>query len=339
MSEKRSLIGCNLSEMQAIAAELGMPRFAAKQLLHWLYTKRATAIEAMTDISAKNRALLVRKVRNRAAQSAARGRFDRRHEKISVPNAARLGRNGLYSRRRPRNALRIVPSGLQNELCLLYDGQTGLERQSVGGRDNEPDSRRARQRATHQHRLHGHGRAVRQYARNSESARNSHCAVGTGVESAPHHGFYGRSAARFAAVFGAERSTFGGQSAQSFCRRSPADDARRKGVPDRNGGTELKRHDFAHQRRLSFEYIVFEGVNDTPRHARQLVRLLDGLPCRVNLIRFHRIPGVAWHSPSEERMVWLRDYLTENGLICTIRRSRGEDIAAACGMLSTNEKS
>ncbi|MBO5086637.1 MAG: 23S rRNA (adenine(2503)-C(2))-methyltransferase RlmN [Paludibacteraceae bacterium] len=101
---------------------------------------------------------------------------------------------------------------------------------------------------------------------------------------------------------------------------------------------EIKKYDWEHQRRISFEYIVFEGLNDMQRHASELVRLLKGFTCRVNLIRWHAIPGMDMHSPNDERMIWLRDYLTDNGVICTIRRSRGEDIMAACGLLSSNHK-
>ncbi|MBQ4003384.1 MAG: 23S rRNA (adenine(2503)-C(2))-methyltransferase RlmN, partial [Bacteroidaceae bacterium] len=97
----------------------------------------------------------------------------------------------------------------------------------------------------------------------------------------------------------------------------------------------LGERDWSHQRRLSFEYIVFAGQNDSPAHARELVRLLAPLECRVNLIRFHDIPDSPFHAASEEKMVWLRDYLTKHGVTCTIRASRGQDIAAACGLLNT----
>ena len=101
---------------------------------------------------------------------------------------------------------------------------------------------------------------------------------------------------------------------------------------------ELRKHDFSHQRRVSFEYILFNGVNDTMRHAVELVKILKGIDCRVNLIRFHAIPGVDLKPSGTEKMTFFRDYLTNNGLTTTIRRSRGEDILAACGMLSTLEK-
>ncbi|PID94858.1 MAG: 23S rRNA (adenine(2503)-C(2))-methyltransferase RlmN [Bacteroidales bacterium] len=95
----------------------------------------------------------------------------------------------------------------------------------------------------------------------------------------------------------------------------------------------LQEYDFAHQRRLSFEYIVFEGHNDTIHHAQEIVRLLNGLFCRVNLIRFHKVDGFDLSSPSNEKMIFFRDFLTKKGIITTIRRSRGEDISAACGQL------
>ncbi len=91
----------------------------------------------------------------------------------------------------------------------------------------------------------------------------------------------------------------------------------------------------SHQRRLSFEYIVFGGLNDTPRHARGIIDMLRGLDCRVNLIRFHDIPDTPLHGADEETMVRFRDTLTAAGIFTTIRASRGQDIFAACGLLST----
>jgi 23S rRNA (adenine2503-C2)-methyltransferase len=97
----------------------------------------------------------------------------------------------------------------------------------------------------------------------------------------------------------------------------------------------LKQYDFTHQRRCSFEYICFGGLNDTMVHAREIVKLVEGLECRVNLIRFHPILGVDLPGADEQRMERLRDYLTAHGVFTTIRASRGQDIFAACGLLST----
>lgn len=96
----------------------------------------------------------------------------------------------------------------------------------------------------------------------------------------------------------------------------------------------LSAYDFSHQRRLSLEYIMWRGVNDDIAHADMLIKLIGNLDCRVNLIRFHANPGVDLHTASEERMLMFRNYLNSKGITATIRASRGEDIAAACGMLA-----
>ena len=95
----------------------------------------------------------------------------------------------------------------------------------------------------------------------------------------------------------------------------------------------IKQYDWSHQRRVSFEYICWAGLNDTPRHAKELLRLLKGLNCRINLIRFHEGVDRAFPASDEKQMEWFRDYITDNGITTTIRKSRGEDILAACGML------
>ena len=100
----------------------------------------------------------------------------------------------------------------------------------------------------------------------------------------------------------------------------------------------LREYDFTHQRRVSFEYIVMSGLNDSPRHIKELCRLLDGIKCRINLIRFHKIPGSPYFSPSDEKMIAFRDALTARGIMTTIRASRGEDIKAACGLLSAERE-
>jgi len=100
----------------------------------------------------------------------------------------------------------------------------------------------------------------------------------------------------------------------------------------------IRSFDFGRQRRVSFEYIVFRGLNDTPSHIKELARILNGIRCRINLIRFHNIPGSEYSSPDFSEMGRFRDALNDKGIIATIRASRGEDINAACGLLSTLEQ-
>ncbi|MFO7722426.1 MAG: 23S rRNA (adenine(2503)-C(2))-methyltransferase RlmN [Bacteroidales bacterium] len=122
---------------------------------------------------------------------------------------------------------------------------------------------------------------------------------------------------------------------------TPFDEERRNLMPVQNVYPvqdvmeELKKYDFSGQRRVSFEYIMFDGVNDTSRHVRETARLLHGLSCRVNLIRFHPIPGTPLQGSPDEKIMEFRDQLTAKGIFTTIRASRGLDIQAACGLLST----
>ena len=99
----------------------------------------------------------------------------------------------------------------------------------------------------------------------------------------------------------------------------------------------VKEYDWTHQRRITFEYTMFGGLNDSQLHARELVRLLAGIKCRVNLIRWHRIPSVELNEIDDNRMISFRDYLNNHGITATIRASRGQDIFAACGMLKSND--
>ena len=101
--------------------------------------------------------------------------------------------------------------------------------------------------------------------------------------------------------------------------------------------TEIRNWDFGRQRRVSFEYIMFKDFNDTPAHAKELIRLLNGIKSRINLIRFHPIPGITLQSSSDDNILKFQELLKSKGIITTLRASRGQDIDAACGLLSTKE--
>jgi 23S rRNA (adenine2503-C2)-methyltransferase len=124
---------------------------------------------------------------------------------------------------------------------------------------------------------------------------------------------------------------------------TPFEDERRRLMPIENVHplaevlAELRARQVRGQRRVSFEYIVFDGLNDTPRHARELARILNGIRCRVNLIPFHAIPGTPLAPSPRAKMEEFRNQLREKGILTTIRQSRGQDIEAACGLLSTRE--
>jgi 23S rRNA (adenine2503-C2)-methyltransferase len=124
---------------------------------------------------------------------------------------------------------------------------------------------------------------------------------------------------------------------------SPFEDDRKKIMPIENVYPLPKLlqaiHEFewGKQRRISFEYILFKGFNDSQRHVNELAKILNGLKCRINLLRFHPIPDSPLESPDEKAIVEFREKLTSKGITTTIRASRGQDIFAACGLLSTKE--
>lgn len=124
---------------------------------------------------------------------------------------------------------------------------------------------------------------------------------------------------------------------------TPFDDERRKLMPVQVAYPiseviqEIRKWDLGKQRRVSFEYIMFKGLNDTNRHVTEIARLLNGLSCRINLIRFHPIPGTPLQGSDDETLFDFKDKLNAKGILTTIRASRGQDIYAACGLLSTRE--
>jgi len=125
---------------------------------------------------------------------------------------------------------------------------------------------------------------------------------------------------------------------------SPFDEERRKLMPIQRTNTVMevldiiRSYDFNRQRRVSFEYILFSEMNDTPRHIKELAKILNGIKCRINIIRFHQIPGSEFRSPDEAATISFREALNKKGIFTTIRASRGVDIQAACGLLSTLEQ-
>jgi len=122
---------------------------------------------------------------------------------------------------------------------------------------------------------------------------------------------------------------------------TPFDDERGKLMPIQNVYpiqnviAQLKKFNLGKQRRISFEYIMFKGLNDTAAHVKELARLLNGIRCRINLIRFHPIPNTPLEGSSDTTLLWFQEQLNQKGITTTIRASRGQDIYAACGLLST----
>lgn len=335
---KRWLFGMTLSELNELVARLGMPKFTAKQIADWLYKKGCADIDMMTNISVTNRA--------RLSEEHCVG--------LITPSQCELSSDGtkkyLFATSEGKFIESVyIPDGDRATLCV--SSQSGCK---MGCHF----CMTARQ--GFQHHL-STGEIINQVASIDESDRLTNIVyMGMGepldnidnvlrsLEIMTSDWGYGWSPTRITL------STIGVMPAlQRFldeCKvnlavslHNPFADERLALMPSQNKHTIadtiklIKQYDFAHQRRVSFEYLMLDGLTDTPKHAAALAAMLRGIFCRVNLIRFHAIPDAPYRTSDMRTINAFKTALENKGVITTIRSSRGEDISAACGMLSTKE--
>lgn len=335
---KNILLGKTQSELKEICSSLGMPAFTAKQICEWLYKKKADSIENMTNISVKNREIL--------SKSYELGR----NNPIECMESVDGTKKYLFAVEKGFIEAVYIPEEDRATLCV--SSQIGCKMKCefcMTGRQGYTDNLSA-------------GDILNQIISIPETEKLTNIVL-MGMGEPFDNTLEVLKAleimcAEYGFAWSPKRvtvSTIGITSGlKQFLERSqchlaislhnPFPNERLKLMPiEKAYPTEevlelIRKYDFSHQRRVSFEYIMFDGYNDTMRHARELTRLLSGLECRVNLIRFHAIPDSALKGCTDEQMIKFRDYLSDNNIICTIRKSRGEDIFAACGMLSTAKK-
>lgn len=346
-----ALLGKTITELQDIALSVGLPKFAGKQLAEWLYVRRAVCFDQMTNISLKGREAL--------KQNYTVGRSEPVREAVSVDGTRKylfqIKANGQQPTANSRYIESVyIPEDDRATLCVST--QAGCK---MG----------CRFCMTGTLGFHGHLSAAdilnqifsidQRLITNDQQPLTNIVFMGEG-EPMDNLDNVLRALEILTAPYGCAWSpkritvsTVGIPAMKRFIEESechlavslhnPFGAERAQIMPAEKmmHATDiialLKQYDWAHQRRVSFEYICWAGVNDTPRHAKELIRLLRGLPCRVNLIRFHQGVDRDFPASNEQQMIWLRDYLTQNGITTTIRRSRGEDILAACGMLVAKE--
>ena len=343
---KQKLLGLRIDELSDVAMKLGLPRFAGKQIAEWIYGRHATSIDEMTNISKAHRALLAEHCEigwagpidaQRSKDGTTKYLFPvettqpadggKMVETVFIPEeggratlcvSSQVGckMNCLFCQTGKQGFEgNLTANDILNQVYALpeRDSLTNIVFMGQGEpMDNLDNVLRATEILTADY---GWAWSPKRITVSSVGVKNklkrfleeSNCHIAISLH-APTH-------ALRAELMPAER----GMSIEEVVEL-------------------LRGYDFSHQRRLSFEYIVFSGINDTPAHARQIVALLKGLDCRINLIRFHQIPNVPLHGADETRMEQLRDYLTAHGIFTTIRASRGEDIYAACGLLSTSKQ-
>ncbi|WP_295938748.1 23S rRNA (adenine(2503)-C(2))-methyltransferase RlmN [uncultured Alistipes sp.] len=337
MERSESLYGKTPSELAALCAGLGMPRFAAKQIARWLYVKHVEDPALMSDISTTHRTLLAERFR----------------PVLSAPERVTESADGTkkYLFRTQQGAWiesAYIPDKERATLCVSSQagcrmgcdfcatGKQGLQHSLTAAEIlNQIVSLPEREHLTNVVFM-GMGEPL---DNTDEVLRALEImAAAWGFAWSPT-----RITLSTAGLMpGLRRFLDDTKVHLAISLHNPFHDERAAIMPVERAwpvaeiAALLRTYDFTHQRRVSFEYIVMSGLNDSPRHIRELCRLLDGIKCRINLIRFHKIPGSPYFSPSDDAMIRLRDTLTAKGIQTTIRTSRGEDIQAACGLLSTS---
>ena len=333
------LIGMNLAELESVAAGCGMPRYAARQMADWLYQKRVAKIDDMTNLSKRARATLAevyctgREEPLKRVSAAAgtvkylfRGARDRDVEAVMIPDHDRCtlcvssqagcrmncafcmtGRQGFHGN---LSAAQII-----NQILSVEESES-LTNVVFMGMGEPTDNLDAVVRAIEI--LTATWGLAWSPKRITVSTVGRPDGIRRLLDMTKVH-----LALSVHSPFGSERADM-----------MPVERA----YPVAEVIELLRGHDFAHQRRLSVEYTMMKGKNDDIRHADALARLLRGTDARVNLIRFHPVPGYDEKAPEAGVMTAFRDRLNALGITATIRASRGEDIDAACGMLAGKEK-
>ena len=333
---KRHLLGLTLDELRAVAKEAGMPAFTGAQMAKWLYDQHVGSIDEMTNISKKNRETL-----KATYDIGAKSPIDAQHSKDGTIKYLFPTDDGKFVETvfipEDDRATLCVSSQVGCKMNCLFcqTGKQGFQG-SLSATDilNQLYSLPERDKITNIVFM-GQGEPMD----NLDNVLRA-----TGILTASYG--YAWSPKRITVSSVGVKGKLQRFLDESECHvaislHSPFPEQRSELMPAERGMSItdvvdlLRNYDFTHQRRLSFEYIVFDGLNDSTAHAKELVHLLKGLNCRINLIRFHQIPNVPLHSSDENKMENFRDYLTHHGIFTTIRASRGQDIFAACGLLST----
>ena len=333
-----SLLGKNLQELQDIALSIGLPKFTGKQIAQWIYQKRITEIAQMTNISLQGRErLAARYCVGRTAPIAEAVSVDGTKKylfNVSVGDKETQFIESVYIPDADRATICVsTQAGCKMGCKFCMTGTLGFHGHLtacdiINQIFSIPDSASLTNIV-----YMGEGEPMDNIDAVLRSLEIMTSDYGCGWS--PHR----ITVSSVGLLPGLKRFLDSSECHIAISLHAPYAEEREQIMPiqKRYPIVEvldlLRQYDFSHQRRLSFEYIMFGGMNDSRRHAMELRRLLRGLDCRVNLIRFHSTGDSAFQSCSQEQMEMFRDYLTANGITTTIRRSRGEDIMAACGML------
>ena len=336
--EKEALLGKTRDELQEICADLGLPRFNAAQLADWLYKKRISDISEMLNLSKKARELLtekyiIGKVDHTGVEVSSDGT-----KKYLFPSGKNNFIEAAYIPEEKRNTLCISSQAGCKMGCLFcMTGKQGFQADLTAGEIinqllNLPEVDQVTNIV-----FMGMGEPFD----NMDNLMKSLDIMTApwGMEISPKR----ITVSTIGIIPSISRFIDESDCHLAVSLHTPFEDERKQIMPIetvyplKEIFSLLKSYDFPRQRKVSFEYIMFKGLNDTRRHVNELVRLMHGLKARINLIRFHPVPGTPLEGSDDKTIHEFKDALNAKGVTCTIRASRGLDIVAACGLLSTKE--
>ena len=347
---KKVLMGLTTNELKNVAKELGMPAFTGGQIAKWLYERHIGTIDEMTNLSKQNRERLANDyaVGAMAPIDCQRSQDGTVKYLFPVRCSARTADSATGATRFVETV--FIPDDDRATLCV--SSQVGCKMNCLFCQTGKQGWEGNLTAADILHQIYALPERDRLtnivFMGQGEPMDNLDAVLrATNILTAADG--YAWSPKRITVSSVGVRGKLKRFLDESQCHvaismHSPLHEQRlslmpaEKAMPIEETVELLKQYDFTHQRRCSFEYICFGGLNDSLAHGKEIVRLLRGLECRVNLIRFHAIPDVDLPQADEQRMEQLRDYLTQHGVFTTIRASRGQDIFAACGLLSTAKK-
>ena len=341
---KKRLLDLNTTELKDVCRQLGMPAFTGGQIAQWLYGKHVRGIEEMTNLSKANRVRLAE-----AYEVGAMDPIDCQQSKDGTvkylfPVRCSDGDTGKFVE------TVFIPDGDRGTLCVSC--QVGCKMNCLfcqTGKQGWEGNLTAADILNQIYALPEREQLTNIVFMGQGEPMDNLEAVLKATQILTAADGYAWSPKRITVSSVGVKGRLKRFLDESECHvaislHSPLHEQRlslmpsEKAMPIEETIALLRQYDFSHQRRCSFEYICFGHLNDTLAHGREIVRLVKGLECRVNLIRFHPIPDVNLPGADEERMEQLRDFLTSHGVFTTIRASRGQDIFAACGLLSTKKR-
>jgi 23S rRNA (adenine2503-C2)-methyltransferase len=337
--QKEKLYGKTLNELIGVTKRVSLPGFAAKQIADWLYQKEIHSIEEMTNLSKKMRDLLSNdyEIGLSAPVNVAESRDGTKKYLYKVLNDKYI-------------ETAYIPDDDRATICV--SSQAGCKMGCIFCMTG----RQGFQGNLSSNEILNQFRSLPEFTKLSNivfmgmgEPLDNITEVLKSLEILTSGWGYAWSPTRITVSTIGLKSTIKEFLEKSRCHlavslHSPFDEERRKLMPiQRTSSVKdvldiIRDFDFSRQRRVSFEYILFKGMNDTPLHIKELARILNGINCRINIIRFHHIPGSEFQSPDMAETIKFKEALNKKGILTTIRTSRGEDIGAACGLLSTLEQ-